>query len=221
MRRAGAEWYDRIAEKMEGYIKNWSSTKEGLSGEDVFKENLISLLKTHPRVLDARCGHGEFTLKMSPFAASIIGIDFSEQMIIKANELLHQDKNIKISNVRFVYAKTKNLPFKEEQFDLIYSRRDPTSVIYDHRLLRPGGTIMGIHSQEKEKVLSRLHECKFRDIEVKEYVAYEYFPTVTDFAKFFSRMPGHPNYLDSCQQEQLEQLVKRYKSDKGLCYPEY
>jgi NAD-dependent DNA ligase len=34
--------------------------------------------------------------------------------------------------------------------------------------------------------------CRFKEIKVKEYTAFEYFPTVTDFAKFFSRMPGHP-----------------------------
>jgi SAM-dependent methyltransferase len=219
MRDAGVSWYDQIAERLGGYVQNWNSTKVGLSGEAVFEKELTTLMKQHPNVLDAGCGHGDFTLRMSPFTQSIIGFDFSEQMINKANELLHQSKNVE--NVQFTYAKTKNLPFVDEQFDLIYSRRGPTSVIYDNRLLQSGGTIIGIHSQEKEKVLSRLDECNFRDVEVKEYVAYEHFPTELDFAKFFSRMPGHPNYLENRHQEEWKQLIKSHMGDNGLCYREY
>lgn len=49
--------------------------------------------------------------------------------------------------VEFVYATTKaEMPFEDGQFDLIYDRRGPTSIINHSRLLSSGGVIFGIHN---------------------------------------------------------------------------
>ncbi|MBI9010896.1 MAG: hypothetical protein JEZ08_01600 [Clostridiales bacterium] len=59
------EWYDMIAKRNGGYKNNAIYEVEGVSGEVIFEEQLIKLIKNSKSVLDAGCGHGDFTLKMS------------------------------------------------------------------------------------------------------------------------------------------------------------
>ncbi|KAA2301400.1 class I SAM-dependent methyltransferase, partial [Clostridioides difficile] len=75
------EWYDMIAQRNGGYKGRALYTLEGNSAEDIFEERLIKLLPQYTSVLDAGCGHGEFTLKMSEYTDHIIGVDNSEEMI--------------------------------------------------------------------------------------------------------------------------------------------
>ena len=46
-------WYDMIALKNKGYKSNATYTVEGLSGEDVFEQRVIELLKGSSKALDA------------------------------------------------------------------------------------------------------------------------------------------------------------------------
>jgi ubiquinone/menaquinone biosynthesis C-methylase UbiE len=77
----GIEWYDMIARRNGGYKSNAVFTIEGISAEQIFEERLMGMLPNFNSVLDAGCGHGEFTLKMSRYAESIIGFDNSVEMI--------------------------------------------------------------------------------------------------------------------------------------------
>lgn len=84
----------------------------------------------------------------------LVGFDNSTELLKIAEELkLHCDKE----NVQFVYASTREeLPFEDSRFDLIYDRRGPTSILNHSRILRSGGTIFGIHSVEKNRVLEQI-----------------------------------------------------------------
>ncbi|MFC4099132.1 class I SAM-dependent methyltransferase [Paenibacillus xanthanilyticus] len=77
----GIEWYDMIARRNGGYRSRAVYTVEGRSAEDRFEERLIQMLPRFQSVMDAGCGHGEFTLKMAKYARSIIGFDNSKELI--------------------------------------------------------------------------------------------------------------------------------------------
>ncbi|BCG60772.1 hypothetical protein PUR_41970 [Paenibacillus sp. URB8-2] len=86
---------------------------------------------------------------MSRYTESLVGFDNSIELMNIANSLL---KESKVSNLKFIYATTKTqLPFQDEQFDLIYDRRGPTSILNHSRILQTGGTVFGIHSGSLEK----------------------------------------------------------------------
>ncbi|MDP9701425.1 SAM-dependent methyltransferase [Paenibacillus intestini] len=67
------EWYDMIARRNGGYRARAQYIWEGKSAEEMFEERLIQLLPAYTSVLDAGCGHGDFTLKMAAHATHITG----------------------------------------------------------------------------------------------------------------------------------------------------
>lgn len=213
----GMEWYDMIAKRNGGYKPNALYTVEGLYGEDVFEERLVKMLGNYNSILDAGCGHGEFTIKMSKYAKNIIGFDNSKELLKIAESIL---KESKVENVKFVYAWTKGglpLPFDDEQFDLIYDRRGPTSIINHSRILCSGGTIFGIHSGAIDIVKERLMNNNFINIEIEEFnEAVMYFPNEIEFTKVISATPGNPDYSLPQHKEELQTKINESRIDGKL-----
>jgi|GEM_PF-1057773 len=202
----GMEWYDRIALRNGGYRSNAVFTVEGLSAETVFEERLIRMLPAFGSVLDAGCGHGEFTLNMSRYAKKLTGFDNSAELLRIARSL-HQEAGAP-GQVEFVYATTKTeLPFSDNAFDLIYDRRGPTSIIDHIRILQPGGTIFGIHT-DVSAVKERLARSGYTNIEIEEFnEAVTCFPDEAEFAKFISSTPGNPDYTLPEWSAQLQERI--------------
>lgn len=202
----GIEWYDMIARRNGGYKGRSVFTVEGKSAEEVYEERLVGMLPNFKSVMDAGCGHGEFTLRMSNYASQIIGFDNSLELINIAQTLLSSSN---VQNVKFVYATTKTqMPFADEEFDLIYDRRGPTSIINHSRLLASGGVILGIHNNI-DSVKERLFKNGFKDIEIEEFnEAISYFPNEMEFAKFLSDIPGNPDYTLPAWKDELEIRIR-------------
>lgn len=201
------EWYDLIAKRNNGYKSDAVCTVEGRSGEAVFEERLIRLVANCESILDAGCGHGEFTLRMAQYARNIIGFDNSTELLKIADDL---KQKANIGNVNFIYGSTKaELPFQNGQFDLIYDRRGPTSIIKHPRIMRPGGMIFGIHSAALDKVMDLLAINGFSDVKVEEFNdAMIYFPNKMEFAKYLSANHGNPDYTLLENRSELEQKVQ-------------
>lgn len=216
----GIEWYNRIARKNGGYRSNAVFTIEGISAEQLFEERLVEMLPAFDRVLDAGCGHGDFTLKMSRHAKSIVGFDNSIEMIKIANSMRDESQ---AHNISFIYATTKtDLPFTDGQFDLIYDRRGPTSILNHSRILRSGGTIFGIHSGALEMVKERLHSNGFINIQIEEFnQAVFYFPDTNEFAKFLTGIPGNPDYTDPSLSKDFDAKVEENQINGKLSVKEY
>jgi SAM-dependent methyltransferase len=216
----GVEWYDMIARKNGGFKSNAVFTIEGISAEQIFEERLIKLLSNSKTTLDAGCGHGDFTIKMSTHAKSIIGFDNSIEMI-KIAETIRKES--KVNNVNFVFATTKtDLPFRDAQFDLIYDRRGPTSILNHSRILCSGGTVFGIHTGALEKVKERLDNNGFINIEIEEFNnAIVYFPDEAEFAKFISGIPGNPDYTNAELSEELDIRIQENLINGKLGMKEY
>lgn len=213
------EWYDMIARRNGGYKGRALFTLEGNSAEDVFEERLIKLLPQYASVLDAGCGHGEFTMKMSAYTDHITGFDNSEEMIKIASSGLHSSQ---ITNVEFVCATTKEeMPFEDEQFGLIYDRRGPTSIIEHGGLLRKGGIMIGIHT-DVTKVRERLERNAYEEIKIEEFnEALMIFLDEKEFALFLSDTPGNPDYTQPEYREQLQAKLRENQIDGRLAVREH
>lgn len=95
-------------------------------------------------VLDIGCGTGKLTLEISRLACKgeVIGIDPSEEMQRKAEEVSAQ-----AGNIRFLKIAAESMDFTE-QFDLAFSnsalqwvKDQPQAIVRTHRALKPGGRI--------------------------------------------------------------------------------
>lgn len=203
------EWYD-----MAKY------TVEGVSGETIFERKLSKMLEKYDEVLDAGCGHGEFTLKMRRHANRIIGIDNSLEMIKIANKL---KADMKAQRVEFLnYSTKETLPFKDQQFDLIYSRRGPTSIINQNRILKAGGVIFGIHSTNMDELEDKLIDQGFTEIEFDVYdSAFLVFPDKDEFAKYLTASHGNPDYTSPENRLKFEELIAMHTVGDKIKYKEW
>ncbi|MEX2540797.1 MAG: class I SAM-dependent methyltransferase, partial [Trueperaceae bacterium] len=156
------DWYDAIATRNGGYRKTWSSTIEGESGEDVFRDTLLNLLEPHMEVLDAGCGSAEFSIEVARQVRHLTGFDFSENMVRRAKANATSAGAI---NCNYIVASTHNMPFSDASFDLIYSRRGPTSILLNPQILRKGGWMLGVHSSGAEVIQERIEASGLEDIE--------------------------------------------------------
>ena len=170
---------------------------------------MIELLPSCEDVLDAGCGHGAFTIEMSKYTNHICAFDFAVEMIQIAEQLKTEAQT---KNVDFFCATTKeSLPFKPEQFDLIYDRRGPTSIINHIHLLKNDGLIFGIHSGELDLIKQRLNENGFSEIEITTYSdVYLCFPAEDDFARYLSASHMNPDYTLPENRDEFNGLLKKH-----------
>lgn len=214
------EWYNKNAIRNDGYRSTAQYVKEGISGEDEFEKRLLKLLPSYYNVLDAGCGHGEFTLKMSKYTKKITGGDSAIELIKIANKLKKEQEN---DNADFIYMHTHEIVESETQkYDLIYNRRGPTS-IYDHKhLLKPQGVIIGIHPLYAiDKVKERLEEGGFLDIKIDIFDECALiFDTITDFAEYLSSSHMSKDYRLPENKEELDKLVLEHTFNNRLLIKE-
>jgi len=216
----GVDWYNSIALRNGGYRSDAIFKLEGISPEQIFEEELINMLPKFESVLDVGCGHGEFTLRMSKYSKSLTGFDYSSEMIKIARRLKLESNQV---NIEFVEASTKTeLPFTNEQFDFIYDRRGPTSILNHPRILKPGGTIFGIHSGALETVKERLHKNQFINVEIREYNISKFiFDDSNEFTKFLSGIPGNPDFSKPEHKAELNEKIKEHTVNGKIEVVEY
>jgi len=214
------QWYNNIAKRNQGYRSNAQFIKEGLSGEDEFERTLIELLPNFSNVLDIGCGHGEFTLKMSEYTKKLTGGDSAIELINIANELKDEQG---IKNTSFIYLHTHEMDKVESnKYDMIYSRRGPTSIYNFKRILKPGGIILGIHPYYAlNKVKQRLLDGGFEIIEIQEFTeCVLVFDSISDFAEHLSSMHMSKDYTLEENKEELNKLVAEHTVNGRLIIPE-
>lgn len=97
-------------------------------------------------MLDVATGGGHTALKFSPYVQEIIATDLTPKMVERAAAFL---TGLAVKNVSFEPADAENLPFKDEQFDLVTCRiaahhfPDPARFIREGvRVLRRGGLLL-------------------------------------------------------------------------------
>ena len=97
-------------------------------------------------VLDVATGGGHTALKFSPYVQQVIATDITPKMVERAGAFI---TGLGVQNVEFKAADAENLPFNDEQFDLVTCRiaahhfPDPARFIRESvRGLRRGGLLL-------------------------------------------------------------------------------
>jgi ubiquinone/menaquinone biosynthesis C-methylase UbiE len=131
--------YDSLAsiydQRWNGYVNNTLS----------FLKDWVNLSASE-RVLDIACGTGEFermVLLETP-TQQMVGVDISEQMLVIADQKLHN-----FSNISFQVGSASALPFLDQSFDVVVSASafhyfdDPIAAMTEiKRVLKPSSKVV-------------------------------------------------------------------------------
>jgi demethylmenaquinone methyltransferase/2-methoxy-6-polyprenyl-1,4-benzoquinol methylase len=97
--------------------------------------------KPGERILDIACGTGTSTVPLARSGATVVGIDFSPQMIAEAGK--------KHPKIEFREADAMKLPFGDDEFDAVTisfglrNVQDPKKALAEmYRVLKPGGRLV-------------------------------------------------------------------------------
>jgi ubiquinone/menaquinone biosynthesis C-methylase UbiE len=162
--------------------------------------SLISWIEPqgHEHVLDVGTGTGIAARLIATEVQSVLGVDFSEQMVSIAWDMAAMNEH---ENVFFVQADAHRLPFRFESFDLVMASfglnaTDPRASLPEaHRVLTPGGRLCfqewgALH--EYDQIISQA----FQEYSVDEDDATE---ALLAFRDFFSE--ERPWYVDFQNEE--------------------
>ena len=209
-----------------------------ISGE---KQNFFKYLKNFAdknfKVLDLGCGSGELTLKLSPFFKEIVGIDPFDDYI-KGAEKNKRETDMK--NVIFKVADGKNLPFKDEYFDIIFSSRGPLSANIDFikeslRVLKKKGLMIEETIGEKDKIELKkifgrgqnyphqktklesikilLNQSGMKFVESKYFKFYQVYQSIDDVVEILERAPIIPDFDKTKDKAHLEKVDKELNKE--------
>lgn len=240
------DFYDKVAKKFGGYafgtghVTNRSEYPNG-DPEKVFKEKLLELANTKRGALDAGCGDGKFAFGIAKFFLSITGIDTSKELLKIAKQ---KQKILRVTNVTFVNQDANTTTFPDASFDVIFSRRGPTSFSEFHRLLKKGGYFIGIDIGKKdcreikdifgrgqgyntwntsrlEKGKQKLQAAGFTVVFAQDYFYDEYYASYADLDKFLQSVPIFEDFDSEKDKKFLEAYVTKFKTDKGIRLPRH
>lgn len=98
------------------------------------------------RILDVACGTGHTALAVAPRAASVIGVDLTEEMLAQGRRLACERG---LRNVSFVRGDAERLDYPDASFEVVVSRYSAHHFPHPERALReiarvltPGGTFL-------------------------------------------------------------------------------
>lgn len=239
----GYKFYDKVAQKFGSYNvpAKYTTEYEDDAPEEVFKRRLIKRSGKNKIALDVGCGDGRFTLKIAFYFKKVVAIDLSIGMLKAAKDL---QKKLKIKNVSFEEVDAYRTPYKNESFDLVWSRRGPSKFPEIYRLLKKGGYFVeiGIGEQDcrrlkeifgrgqdfgkwNEKVLEKnkkeLKKPGFEIIFAEEYFYTEYYPDYQNLDLFLQGVPIFTDFDSKKDRKYLTEYVNKYQTEKGISLPRH
>ena len=134
------EFYLQLVKDSGVYEYPWKSQFQGKTAEMIFAEKLSEHIKEDYHVLDVGCGHGKFTNQFGTAAKEVIGIDITEGFINTAKKTNLSD------NVKYlVVDASSQLPFSDNYFDLIYTKKGPWLHKEASRIAKTDAMVMGLY----------------------------------------------------------------------------
>lgn len=217
-------------------------TLDGSDGEEEFDRELHG--KTVRKIiLDEGCGSGVFTLKIAKRARRITGIDTSTIALKLAGRNLKRNG---LSNVDFRLGDARHIPFPDNSFEVVYSRRGPGSdsirtLAEAYRVLKDGGVFMEITIGERDKqnlarIFGRgqmLHvkgqisttkkqmmkKARFTRVVTREYLATEVFRGMSDLLVRLQSAPIIPWFDRRKDAVFFGRVKKECMTDRGVETP--
>jgi len=112
------EFWENQAKKHKGlHTASWGDTYALKLEFDLISKYINS----NQKILDVGCANGFATIEHAKSSdIKIIGIDYSNEMIKYANKNL---KSLGLSNISFKEGDITNIPFDDNQFDMVYTTR--------------------------------------------------------------------------------------------------
>lgn len=124
---------------------DWFKTPQGKFMDKLESELVIEMLKPLPgtRILDVGCGTGNMSVQLAKLGCTVIGIDVSENMLLKAHQ---KGKDLP---VHFEKMNASNLNFLTDYFDAVVSVTAFEFIKYPEaafcemlRVVKPNGSIV-------------------------------------------------------------------------------
>lgn len=142
-------WQRRALEMKLDDETTLNDTYQGLIESNWILDNVIPATGA----LDVGCGTGRLCIRLSKIIGTVIGVDFSPNMIEKANAI---KKNESSGNVEFYVTDARTLPFTTNHFDIVITKRSlinlpnwgeqQTAIDEIHRVLKKGGLYLMLES---------------------------------------------------------------------------
>lgn len=145
-----AEQYDRIL----GYDSSYGSYKLANIAKQA---SFLGEMSPQETMLELGAGSGEFTLKISNYAQSILASDFNSFMVDKIHKKMG---TLKKQNIACSVADASNLPLKDDTFDIVVERNLP--LIYKEECLENGTALNTIREMKRvaKKKIILIHQNK-------------------------------------------------------------
>lgn len=222
-------WYDQMiqkgfAEKNESYF---SIYPQGNPSE-IFRQTLLAAGSENARMLDIGCGPGKYTEMLALGYSQVVGLDRS------VNSLEYGIKHHNAPNLEYILGDSKKLPFGDETFEVVATRLSPHSLAEIMRVLKPGGLALCMRVGETDAlelrslfgqtglvkkmelfiaraephsrhIVEQWKEAGFLEVESTEHEYDMHFVTMTDLAKYLSRIPIIPEF-DMENNEHMQKL---------------
>ena len=153
---------DDIKEKVENY---WTKRADGFFNlrHDEIESNksarwikeIEKYLPTDKRlkILDVGCGAGFFEIIFGKLGHDVTGIDLTEEMVAKANEMI-RIYDMDASKVKALVGDAEKLDFADEEFDVVISRNLTWTLPHPvdaytqwHRVLKNGGVLLNFDAE--------------------------------------------------------------------------
>ncbi len=164
----------------------WYETKLGKHIDKVETECAFSLFKVKPGMylLDIGCGTGNFSIKLAQLGASVVGIDVSQKMLVKA----HEKAKLSKINIEFKLMNGLELEFLDNTFDGVFSMAaiefiiDYPKMIFEmFRVCKQGGHIL-VGTINRDSKWGALYQKKEYREKVKIF-QHAYFKTPEELCK--------------------------------------
>lgn len=237
------EFFDKFARKFGVSSPKVNSTSEYPEGdpEAMFEQKLVEVSSIDKTALDAGCGSGGFTFRMSPHFLQVVGVDHSMERIKLAQAEQNTQGN---KNVVFEMQNAKQTTFAPNTFDVVYSRRGPTAYAEYFRITKAGGHIVVIGIGEKDALALKqtfgrgqgFWEWKITALafamEHLQQVGYsvvcgqdvrydEYYATYDDLDLFLQSVPIFEDFDSAKDKPLLETYVEVFQMSKGIHLPRH
>ena len=138
--------HEQVTQQFGAVAAAYATSPIHASGPDLAALVAAAALTGSERVLDLGCGAGHTALAVAPFAAAVVAVDVTPEMLATAAGLAAERG---VTDVEFHHADAAALPFPDGSFDVVTSRysahhyADPARALAEAaRVLRPGGRLL-------------------------------------------------------------------------------
>jgi ubiquinone/menaquinone biosynthesis C-methylase UbiE len=145
---------------------DYVTSKVHASGEDLTWVVEAAALTGTERVLDVATGAGHTAFAVAPYAAEVVALDITKEMLEVAQKVAAERR---LANIRFLEGDAQQLPCADASFDVVTCRHAPHHFPYVQlavrewaRVLKPGGKMVLVDSisPEEPEADAFLHEIE-------------------------------------------------------------